>query len=45
MDDMDELTDCIWNSLDKDNRISLFVRYVDLKTGQTETTITNKYNC
>lgn len=39
---IDELTDTIWNSLDKDNKISLYVRYIDLKTGETEDRMINK---
>lgn len=37
-----ELSDLIWNSLDKDNKVSLFVRYIDIKTGRTVSKITNK---
>lgn len=39
---LDEFTDIIWNSLDKDNKVSLFTRYIDLKTGEFETRIINK---
>ena len=31
--DIDSLTGDIWNNLDKNNRISLYVRYTDVKTG------------
>ena len=38
----DELADQIWESLNGDNRVSLFVRYVDLRNGFAETVIRNK---
>ena len=41
-DDIDELTAEIWDSLDQDNRISLYVRYVDLESGNTENRLINK---
>lgn len=39
---IDELTDTLWSSLNEDNKVSLFVRYVDLETGKSETRIINK---
>ena len=39
---IDELTDLIWTNLNEDNKVSLFVRYIDLATGETETRIINK---
>jgi len=39
---IDELTDLIWKNLNEDNKVSLFVRYIDLATGDTETRIVNK---
>lgn len=39
---IDELTDLIWNSLNEDNKVSLFVRYIDIETGKYETRIVNK---
>ncbi|MVB10655.1 IMP cyclohydrolase-like protein [Caprobacter fermentans] len=39
---IDELTHGIWNALNEDNKISLFVRFINLKTGLTETRILNK---
>ena len=41
-DDIDEMTDRLWNSLDENNKISLYVRYVDLKTGAAENRLVNK---
>jgi hypothetical protein len=38
-----ELADQIWGSLNADNKVSLFVRTVDLATGQTDTVILNKH--
>ena len=40
--EIDELTDIIWTNLNADNKVSLFVRYIDLATGETETRIVNK---
>lgn len=40
--DMDEFTDMLWNSLNEDNKVSLFVRYIDIATGVYETKIVNK---
>ena len=40
--DIDEFTDGLWESLNDDNKVSLFVRYIDLETGATETRIVNK---
>ncbi|MDD3252433.1 MAG: IMP cyclohydrolase [Lachnospiraceae bacterium] len=42
MDDMDAFTDTVWNSLNADNKVSLFVRYIDIETGAYETKIVNK---
>lgn len=43
-DDIDKLTNELWESLNDDNKISLFVRTIDIATGETETRIINKYN-
>lgn len=40
--DIDEFTDSLWNSLNEDNKVSLFVRYIDIKTGKYTTRIVNK---
>ncbi len=40
--DIDELTDLIWGNLNAENKVSLFVRYMDLATGEIETRIVNK---
>ena len=40
--DIDALTDLIWTNLSEDNKVSLFVRYIDLATGEVETRIVNK---
>ncbi len=39
---IDELTDRIWNNLNADNKVSLFVRYIDIASGKYETRIVNK---
>ncbi|MFR6561511.1 MAG: hypothetical protein ACLUR5_05625 [Eubacterium ventriosum] len=41
-DDIDAFTDMLWNSLNEDNKVSLFVRYIDIETGKYETKIINK---
>ncbi len=40
--DIDTMTDIIWKNLNEDNRVSLFVRYIDLETNEVETRIVNK---
>ena len=42
LDDMDAFTDMLWNSLNEDNKVSLFVRYIDIASGTYETRIVNK---
>ena len=41
-DDMDTFADTLWNSLNADNKVSLFVRYIDIETGTYESKIINK---
>lgn len=41
-DDIDAFTQEIWNALDEENKISLYVRYVDLATGSCENRLLNK---
>lgn len=43
-DDIDEFAQNIWENLDEDNKISLYVRYTDLKTGAQESCLINKNN-
>lgn len=43
-DDIDQYADDIWNSLNSNNKISLYVRFVDLATGEVENRMFNK-NC
>ncbi len=40
--DIDTFTDKLWNALDNDNKISLYVRYVDLASGEAESRLINK---
>ena len=40
--DIDDFTDMIWNSLNEDNKVSLFVRFIDIESGKYETRIVNK---
>ena len=39
---IDEFTGMVWNSLNQDNKVSLFVRFIDIATGTYETRIVNK---
>ena len=39
---IDEVADTIWQSLNEDNKVSLFVRFIELATGETETRLFNK---
>lgn len=41
-DDIDEFTNILWDSLNEDNKVSLFVRYIDIENGTYETKIINK---
>ncbi|MEZ3503052.1 MAG: IMP cyclohydrolase [Lachnospiraceae bacterium] len=41
-DDMDAFADMIWTSLNEDNKVSLFVRYIDIATGVCRSRIINK---
>ena len=40
--DIDDFSDSLWAALNADNRISLYVRFADLKAGSEETRIINK---
>lgn len=40
--DIKEFSDALWNSLNEDNKVSLFVRFIDLETKEYETVIINK---
>ena len=40
--DLDQFTDTVWNSLNADNKVSLFTRFIDLETGAYESRIVNK---
>lgn len=39
---IDDFTDMVWNSLNEENKVSLFVRYIDIEDGSCETRIVNK---
>lgn len=41
-DSIDEFTDLLWNSLNEDNKVSLFVRYININDKTYETKIVNK---
>ena len=40
--DIDAFADKLWNALDADNKISLYVRFIDLATGKEENRLINK---
>ncbi|MBR6783545.1 MAG: IMP cyclohydrolase [Clostridia bacterium] len=40
--DIGTLTNLIWTNLNEENKVSLFVRYIDIESGETETRIVNK---
>ena len=40
--DIDSFTKNVWDSLNEDNKVSLFVRFIDIETGKYETRIVNK---
>ncbi len=43
-DSIDEFTEGLWNALNEDNKVSLFVRYIDIESGKAVTKVVNKYS-
>lgn len=43
LDDIDEYTNLLWENLNEANKVSLFVRYIDIEDGSYETRIVNKH--
>ena len=41
-ENIDVFTDRVWTALNEDNKVSLFVRFIDIATGNYETRIVNK---
>ena len=41
-DDIDAFAEKVWNALNEDNKVSLFVRYIDIATGKADSRIINK---
>ena len=41
-DDLDEFAELLWENLNPDNKVSLFVRYIDITTKETKSRIINK---
>ncbi len=39
---IDDMTELVWKNLNIDNKVSLFVRYIDVNTGKYESRIVNK---
>ena len=42
--DIDEFTSMLWDNLNEENKVSLFVRFINIATKETETRIINKNN-
>ena len=42
VDDIDAYTELLWNSLNEENKVSLFVRYINIADGTYESRIVNK---
>ena len=42
VDNIDDFTELLWTSLNEDNKVSLFVRYIDIESGKYESRIVNK---
>lgn len=40
--EIDAFTELVWNSLNEENKVSLFVRFIDIESGKYETRIVNK---
>ncbi len=40
--DIDSFTKTVWDNLNEDNKVSLFVRFIDIATGEADTRIVNK---
>ena len=41
-EDIDTFTKLVWENLNEENKVSLFVRYIDIETGEAESRIINK---
>ncbi len=41
--DIDTFTKTVWESLNEENKVSLFTRFIDLETGEIESRICNKH--
>lgn len=41
-DDIDTFAEKVWNALDEDNKVSLFVRYINIATNKADSRIINK---
>ena len=40
--DIDSFTDMLWTSLNEENKVSLYVKFIDIATGESDTRIVNK---
>ena len=39
---IDDFTELLWNNLSSVTRVSLFTRFIDVETGETETRVINR---
>ena len=42
--DAKSFADVLWENLNEDNKVSLFVRTIDIASGETDTVIINRHN-
>lgn len=42
--DIEKFTDKLWEALNEDNKVSLFVRYIDIASGKAVSKVINKYS-
>ena len=42
--DIEKFTEMVWDNLNSDNKVSLFTRFINIKTGKYESRIVNKNN-
>ena len=42
--DIDAFAKVLWENLNEENKVSLFVRFIDIETGKYESRIINKHN-
>lgn len=43
LNDIDKFTDMVWNGINEDNKVALYVRFIDPKTMDFTDRLINKY--